>query len=76
LERVCRVGLHHRLPQGRHCQENDRRDLAGRYWCEVRLGEPTSLSGDGKRRGLGDETLAEIGRSYNVSGWTISRLSA
>jgi DNA invertase Pin-like site-specific DNA recombinase len=28
-----------------------------------------------KRRNHGDETLAEIGRSYNVSGWTISRLS-
>ena len=27
-----------------------------------------------KRRDHGDETLAEIGRSYNVSGWTISRL--
>jgi hypothetical protein len=26
------------------------------------------------RRDHGDETLAEIGRSYNVSGWTISRL--
>jgi DNA-directed RNA polymerase specialized sigma subunit len=26
------------------------------------------------RRYSGDETLAEIGRSYNVSGWTISRL--
>jgi hypothetical protein len=25
--------------------------------------------------GGGDETLAEIGRSYNVSGWTISRLT-
>ena len=23
---------------------------------------------------VGGETLAEIGRSYNVSGWTISRL--
>jgi DNA invertase Pin-like site-specific DNA recombinase len=29
-----------------------------------------------KRRDRGDETLAEIGRSYNVSGWTISRLRA
>jgi DNA invertase Pin-like site-specific DNA recombinase len=29
-----------------------------------------------KRRDHGDETLAEIGRSYNVSGWTISRLTA
>jgi hypothetical protein len=31
-----------------------------------------------KREALerGDETLAEIGRSYNVSGWTISRLTA
>ena len=27
-----------------------------------------------KRRDHGDETLPEIGRSYNVSGWTISRL--
>src|SRR3982075_462762 len=27
-----------------------------------------------KRRDHGAETLAEIGRSYNVSGWTISRL--
>ena len=27
-----------------------------------------------RRRDYGDETLAEIGRSYNVSGWTISRL--
>jgi DNA invertase Pin-like site-specific DNA recombinase len=29
-----------------------------------------------KRRDRGDETLAEIGRSYNVSAATISRLSA
>jgi Sigma-70, region 4 len=28
------------------------------------------------RRERGDETLAEIGRSYNVSGWTISRLES
>ena len=28
-----------------------------------------------KRRDEGVETLAEIGRSYNVSGWTISRLT-
>jgi len=27
-----------------------------------------------KRRDHGKETLAEIGRSYNVSGWTIARL--
>jgi hypothetical protein len=27
------------------------------------------------RRDYGDETLAEIGRSYNVSGWTILRLT-
>jgi len=26
-------------------------------------------------RDRGDETLAEISRHYNVSGWTISRLS-
>jgi hypothetical protein len=30
-----------------------------------------------KRRDHGEETLAKIGRSYNnVSGWTISRLTA
>jgi DNA invertase Pin-like site-specific DNA recombinase len=28
-----------------------------------------------QRRDHGDETVAEIGRSYNVSGWTISRLT-
>ena len=27
-----------------------------------------------RRRDRGNETLAEIGRSYNVSGWTIARL--
>ncbi len=27
-----------------------------------------------RRRDRGDESLAEIGRSYNVSGWTIGRL--
>jgi hypothetical protein len=27
-----------------------------------------------KRRDHSEETLAEIGRSYNLSGWTISRL--
>jgi hypothetical protein len=28
-----------------------------------------------KRRDHGEETLAEIGKSYNVSGWTISRVA-
>jgi hypothetical protein len=28
-----------------------------------------------RRRDRGEESLADIGRSYNVSGWTISRLS-
>jgi hypothetical protein len=28
-----------------------------------------------KRRDQGKETLAAIGRSYNVSGWTVSRLT-
>jgi DNA invertase Pin-like site-specific DNA recombinase len=28
-----------------------------------------------RRRDTGEETLAEIGRSYNVSGWTIARLA-
>ena len=29
-----------------------------------------------RRRDKGEETLAEIGRSYNVSGWTIARISS
>jgi len=29
-----------------------------------------------RRRDRGEETLAEIGRSYNVSGWTIARFGA
>jgi hypothetical protein len=28
-----------------------------------------------KRRDHGEETLAEIGKGYNVSGWTIARLT-
>ena len=28
-----------------------------------------------RRRDHGEETLAEIGKSYNVIGWTISRLA-
>ena len=29
-----------------------------------------------RRRDRGEDSLAEIGRSYNVSGWTIARLEA
>jgi hypothetical protein len=28
-----------------------------------------------RRRDRGEDSLAEIGRSYNVSSWTISRLT-
>jgi DNA invertase Pin-like site-specific DNA recombinase len=46
----------------------------------VKLGRKPKLTPHQKqealaRRERGDETLAEIGRSYNVSGWTISRLA-
>ena len=45
----------------------------------VRLGRKPTLTPHQqreaiKRRDRDGETLAEIGRSYNVSGWTISRL--
>jgi DNA invertase Pin-like site-specific DNA recombinase len=45
----------------------------------VRIGGPSKLAPHQikeaiRRRDHGDETLDEIGRSYNVSGWTISRL--
>jgi hypothetical protein len=47
----------------------------------VKLGRKSKLTEHQKRdairrRGHGEETLAEIGRSYIVSGWTISRLQA
>lgn len=46
----------------------------------VKLGRRPKLTPHQKREAMerrdrGDETLVEIGRSYNVSGWTISRLS-
>ena len=46
----------------------------------VKMGRPPKLTLHQKkeaikRRDHGEETLAEIGRSYNVSGWTIARLS-
>ena len=46
----------------------------------VRMGRPSKLTDHQRkeairRRDKGEETLAEIGRSYNVSGWTISRLA-
>lgn len=45
----------------------------------VRLGRTPKLTDHQRREAIarretGKETLAEIGRSYNVSGWTISRL--
>jgi DNA invertase Pin-like site-specific DNA recombinase len=46
----------------------------------VKMGRPSKLTPHQKkeaikRRDHGEETLAEIGRSYNVSGWTIARLA-
>jgi DNA invertase Pin-like site-specific DNA recombinase len=46
----------------------------------VRMGRKPKLTDHQKREAIkrrdhGEETLAEIGRSYNVSGWTISRLA-
>jgi DNA invertase Pin-like site-specific DNA recombinase len=46
----------------------------------VKMGRPSKLTAHQKkeaikRRDHGEETLAEIGRSYNVSGWTIARLT-
>ena len=46
----------------------------------VKMGRKPKLTDHQKREAIrrrdhGDETLAEIGQSYNVSGWTISRLS-
>ena len=57
------------------CQE-------GRERAKVRgmkTGRPAKLTDHQKREAIrrrdhGEETLAYIGRSYNVSGWTISKL--
>jgi DNA invertase Pin-like site-specific DNA recombinase len=45
----------------------------------VKMGRPPKLTDHQRkeairRRDKSEETLAEIGRSYNVSGWTIARL--
>jgi DNA invertase Pin-like site-specific DNA recombinase len=45
----------------------------------VKMGRKPTLTDHQKREAIkrhdhGEEPLAEIGRSYNVSGWTISRL--
>ena len=46
----------------------------------VRLGRKPKLTEHQRKEAIrcdkGEESLAEIGRSYNVSGWTIGRLSA
>src|SRR5918997_572743 len=47
----------------------------------VRLGRKPKLTPHQRREAIqrresGKESLAEIGRSYNVSGWTISRLAS
>jgi DNA invertase Pin-like site-specific DNA recombinase len=49
--------------------------------CGQRMGRPFKLTDHQKREAIkrrdqGDETLADIGRSYNVSAATISRLTA
>jgi DNA invertase Pin-like site-specific DNA recombinase len=55
----------------------------GRRRAKVRgvlLGRPPKLTRHQRgeaihRRDKGEESMAEIGRSYNVSGWTIGRLN-
>lgn len=47
----------------------------------VKMGRKPKLTDHQKREAIrrhdhGEDTLAEIRRSYNVSGWTISRLSS
>ena len=71
-----------RLQQGFHLGreiEIDRRMRAKANG--VKMGRPPKLTPHQKkeaikRRDHGEETLAEIGRSYSVSGWTIARLEA
>jgi DNA invertase Pin-like site-specific DNA recombinase len=46
----------------------------------VRMGRKPKLADHQKREAIkrrdhGEETLAEIGRTYNISGWTIPRLA-
>ncbi len=46
----------------------------------VKMGRSPKLTAHQKKEAIkrsdhGEETLAEIGRSYNVSGWTIAKLT-
>jgi hypothetical protein len=41
----------------------------------VKMGRKPKLTDHQRRKDHGEETLAEIRRSYNVSGWTIGRLT-
>ena len=46
----------------------------------MKLGRPPKLTPHQRREAIrrcesSEESLAEIGRSYNISGWTISRLA-
>jgi DNA invertase Pin-like site-specific DNA recombinase len=62
------------LIRSRTTEDRDRAKANG-----VKMGRLPKLTAHHKkeaieRRDHGEETLAEIGRSYNVSGWTIARL--
>jgi hypothetical protein len=59
-----------------------RRMATRRHWSPGAVLEPSvGIVADVRpsrlrwRRDKGEETLAEIGRSYNLSDWTISRLT-
>jgi DNA invertase Pin-like site-specific DNA recombinase len=64
------------LIRARTTEGRDRAKVPG-----AEMGRPSKLTARQKkeairRRDHGDETLAEIGRSYNVAGRTIARLVA
>jgi hypothetical protein len=68
-----------KLKMGQNSQKSEMvaRD-AHAPWRGVKMGRKPTLTPHQmreaiKQRDHGDETLAEIGRSYNVSGWTIAR---
>jgi len=73
-ERRASKGRLARVPPFRHGLRAGRAVANG-----VKMGRKPKLTAHQKREAIrrrdrGEESLAEIGRSYNVSGWTISRL--
>ena len=74
LRRACRVRA--RIdPRPHRRRPRTRQGATASKWAASRSSPPTRSARRSSGATAASETLAEIGRSYNVSGWTISRLA-